>query len=377
MVKFVGRAYPWDVLGDPEFVARARQIGVDSVALAAAYHSTRAATPLHPRRKLVDAAHSALYRPVRETAWAHERLRPEAAQWMSEADPFAAAVEALRREGLAVSAWIVLTHNLAVGAAAPDVTVVNCFDERYLYALCPSQAEVRDYCARLSAEALREVDVDEVALEACGQLGVEHGGSHDKTAGAWSQEAAQLLSICCCAACQTEWSRRGLHPATVVAQLRQAVHGHTRGLPEPVCESTMQTLLECRHAAADALRTQVLTEVRRTAPDVSVTLHAHPDPWAVGAAPGLTATAAGEVDELLVPAWPTTVDSAAVVADTARSGTSVSAYVTALEPVEPTALPAHARRLVDAGAQRLDLYHLGLAPLSRQRLLAQIVEELG
>lgn len=61
-----GHAYPWDVLGDPSFPDRAAASGVSTVAIAAAYHSTRAATPLHPHHQLVDARYAALYRPVRD-----------------------------------------------------------------------------------------------------------------------------------------------------------------------------------------------------------------------------------------------------------------------------------------------------------------------
>ena len=52
--RIVAHAYPWDVLGDPHFVDRARALGVAEISLAASYHSTRAATPLHPAHKVVD-----------------------------------------------------------------------------------------------------------------------------------------------------------------------------------------------------------------------------------------------------------------------------------------------------------------------------------
>ena len=44
-------------------------LGIGEVSLAATYHGTRAATPLHPAHRLVEAPHAALYRPVRESAW--------------------------------------------------------------------------------------------------------------------------------------------------------------------------------------------------------------------------------------------------------------------------------------------------------------------
>ncbi|MGC9669550.1 hypothetical protein ACNTMW_23735 [Planosporangium sp. 12N6] len=363
--RVAGHAYPWDVLGDPAFVDRIAEVGVDTVTLAAAYHSTRAATPLHPRHQVVSADHAALYRPVREAAWTGRRLVPTPATWVDDPDPFATAARVVRDAGVRVAAWIVLTHNTRLGTAHPDLAVVNCFGEPYPYALCPAREEVREYAATLAAEALRDVPVDEVSLEACGQLGLTHLNQHEKTDGAWTAYAQGLLSVCCCAACRDGWRGQGLDPDRTVERLRAAVRAEALG-DQPAGVDGADRLLAARHAATDALRARVLAEVRERAPGVTVTLHAHPDPWATGASPGLTPTAAADVDAVLVPCWPVTPDSADLVARAAATGTPVDAYVTALPPADPDALPAHLDRLRAAGATRLSLYHLGLAPRWRQ-----------
>jgi hypothetical protein len=370
--RVAGHAYPWDVLGDPDFPARVQGLGVGTVALAASYHSARAATPLHPRHQTVLADYAALYRPVRPGAWAGRRLAPKGPLWMVEPDPFGEAVSLLRAGGLRVAAWIVLTHNSRLGAAHPDTCVVNCFGERYPYALCPSHPEVRDYAATLAAEALRDVPVDEVSLEACGQLGLVHQCHHEKSDGAWTPDAVRLLSVCCCAACRSAWRQADLDPDRTVERLRAAVRAEALGEPVAVPEDV--ALLAVRHAATDALRHQVLAAVADAAPGVEVTLHAHPDPWATGASPGLTATAAADVDAVLVPVWPTTPASADLVASTAAVASTVDSYVTVLPPVDPADLPEHARRLRAAGASRLSLYHLGLVPAWRHRALRDLVE---
>jgi hypothetical protein len=377
MVRVAGHAYAWDVLGDPDFVGRVHDLGIGTVTVAAAYHSARAATPLHPAHQVVLADYAALYRPVRPSAWSGRRLVPRSPQWMDEPDPFGASAAILRAAGLRVGAWIVLTHNTGLGTAYPDVAVVNCVGDRYPYALCPSHAEVRSYSATLAGEALRDVPVDEVSLEACGQLGLTHLCHHEKTDDAWTAEANRLLSICCCPACRTAWRAAGVDDSALVAGLRAAVRALAVG-GSPSTVEGLDAVLAHRHAAADALRAEVLAAVRSAAPEAFVTLHGHPDPWATGASPGLTPTAAGDVDAVLVPCWPTTPASADLVARTAAAAaptaSTVDVYVTVLPPADAAALPEHARRLREAGATRLSLYHLGLAPQWRQSLLADLAK---
>jgi hypothetical protein len=151
-------------------------------------------------------------------------------------------------------------------------------------------------------------------------------------------------------------------PAEVVAGLRAA------SLTMPVLDAVLAN----RHANTDALRAGVLAALREQAPGVPVTLHANPDPWSTGPSPGLTPTAAADVDALLVPAWPATEGSADLVRRAAATGRPVDAYVTVLPPADPDALPAHVARLRAAGASRISLYHLGLASPERQKLLAAL-----
>jgi hypothetical protein len=311
-------AYPWDVLGDQGFAERVHASEVDSVTLAASYHTTRAATPNHPSRRVVDVPYAALYRPVSSSVdWG--RLKPLS---FGSGDPFAEAVAVLAAADIKVNAWIVLAHNTRLGLLNPDLTVLNCYGERYPYALCPSWAEVRDHCTSLAVEAVRDVAVDRISLESCGQMGVTHLGCHDKTY--FSAYEAKLLSICCCAAC-------GIDPPLVRGLMQRA-------------EEPPEELLLPRHRATDLLRAQVLDELP---PGVPVTLHANADPWATGPSPGLTPTAASDVDKILLPCWP---------AD-ARILPGAEAYISILPPFSAD----HVTRLIAEGASGLALYHLGLA----------------
>lgn len=356
-MRLTGHAYPWDVLGDPGFVSRTE--GLATVALAAAYHSVRAATPLHPSHQLVEARYAALYRPVRESVWRGRRLRPLAPTWLSTTDSWGEAATVLRSAGLRVSAWVVLTHNTRLGVSFPEVAVVNCFGDRYPYALCPSREEVRSYAATLAAEAAE--GADEVSLEACGQLGLTHFSHHEKTDNAWTPTAQRWLSVCCCDACQQGWSARGLDPSWVLSTLREAVR--TSG-EVPFAEE----LLAVRQESTDLLRAEVLAGL-----EVPVMLHAHPGPWVTGASPGLTPATGPDVAALIVPAWPT--DSASVVEAAVAKGRPVDAYVTVLQTDE--GLTDHARNLAEVGATGLAFYHLGMASSWRQPLIKDMIRAVN
>ncbi|PZG01931.1 hypothetical protein [Micromonospora deserti] len=383
-------AYPWDVLGDAGFADRVIASGADAVRLAVTYHSTRAATPLHPTRRFVEAPHAALYRPVRPSSWAGRRLVPVAAQWTEGPDPAGSATHALGRAGIPVDAWLVLAHNTRLGTAHPDLTVTNCFGESYPYALCPASEEVRDHCATLAAEALHDLPVRGVVLESAGQMGAAHLGCHEKTDDAYPSTALRALSVCCCPGCQRRWQARGLEPGHVQHQLRRAVD-----TDEWVPEAVASELLAVRQDSADELRGQVIAVLRQTVPGASITLAGHPDPWATGSSPGLTPRACAEVDAVQVPCWSVAARTADLVRTVrahaaaappphvappgrAADGSGrplVDAYVTVLPPVDPEALPDHVRRLRAAGADRLSLYHLGLASRRRQPLLAVLAKE--
>lgn len=381
--RVVGYAYPWDVLGDPAFVSRVRALGVTEVALAASYHATRAATPLHPGHLLVEAREAALYRPVRQRAWAGRRLVPLAADWVPGDDPFGAATVRLRAAGIAVTAWIVLAHATHLGTAHPDVAVRNCRGDVYPYALCPSHPEVREYAATLAAEAVRGVPVDGVSLEACGQLGIDHNGTHEKTAGVFPPAARRALSVCCCSRCTAEWARRGQDPDQVTERLSEAVgavlsgtHAADAPMRELVGTRIAELVLAARRDAADALRADVLAAVRQGAPDARITLHGRGDEWATSPDVAVDAAAVDGVDSVLTSCWPTTPASVEALARTRSvlpDEVGLGGYLTVLPPADPDRVVDHAGALLGAGATELHLYHLGLAPPSGQQLLGEIV----
>jgi hypothetical protein len=365
-MRVVGYAYPWDILDAPGFVDRARELEVDEVAVAVSYHSARAATPWSQSGTSVVARHAALYRPVREEAWRDAKLRPAAPDWTSVPDSAGDAVRALNAAGIPAAAWIVLTHNSQLGTEFPQFAVRNCFGESYPWALCPSQPEVQAYAATLTAECLEGLDFASVLLEACGPLGAVHQHQHEKTDGVWSPAVARLLSVCCCTACADGWAESG----AIAEDVRNALRTEVRRLvdsadlaatDDKLPAKLKAAILETRQRGTDQLRRGVLAAIK---PGTRVVLHGALDPWVTGALPGLTPTAADDVDAVVLQNWAPgqgSVDAVAAARRRLPSTVDVGSYITAVAASPVPDIEAYATELAKAGASELHLYHLGLA----------------
>ncbi|WIY01432.1 hypothetical protein QRX60_46665 [Amycolatopsis mongoliensis] len=366
-MKVTGYAYPWDVL-EAGFASRARDLGVDEVAVALSYHSARAATPWSASRTAVVARHAAFYRPVRAEAWEGKRLRPSIPDWVAAQDSGSDAVRVLNEAGIPAAAWIVLTHNSQLGYEHPDVVVRNCFGEAYPWALCPSQPAVREYAATLTAEAVAGLELSSVILEACGPLGAVHQHQHEKTDGVWAPAVARLLSICCCDACAAGWD---LDADTVRAQLVEEVRrlvatGDLGVTADDLPPSVTQALLRTRQRATDELRAAVLASLPA---GVRIVLHGALDPWVTGALPGLTPSAADDVDAVVLFGWAPATGAEAVAAarEALPERVAIGSYITAVAAAPVPDIAAYAGELAKAGAAELHLYHLGLAGPGRWR----------
>jgi hypothetical protein len=368
-MRVTGYAYSWDVL-EPGFVDRARELGVDEVAVAVSYHATRAATPWSAERTAMLAPHSAFYRPVRDQAWG--ALRPAPAGWASP-DSAGDAVRALNAAGIPAAAWLVLTHNSLLGKEHPSLCVRNCFGERYPWALCPSRPQVQEYAATVVAEGLRDLDVASVVLESCGQMGAAHQNHHEKTDAVWSPAVLRLLSVCCCPSCVDD--------PTAVSALRTEVRrlmdaGDLTATADALPPSLTQELLAIRQRGTDQLRHAVLAAVPQ---GIRTVLHGAFDPWVTGALPGLTPTAASEVDAVVLPNWPVTRASvdAVAAANAGLPGTTLGSYITAVAASPVPDIAGYVTGLAKAGATELHLYHLGLAGAARWPDLRTAVEAAG
>ncbi|MGW5048932.1 hypothetical protein [Streptomyces griseoluteus] len=361
--------YPWDVNGDPEAPARIASLGVSQVTLAAAYHSTRALTPRHPRHRIVTAEYAAVLYPPGDV-WTGRDLRPHPAGGWAPGDAFGEAASALVAAGLEVHSWVVLAHNSRLGMEHPDTSVVNAYGDRYPWAPCIAQPRVRAYLTALAAEAAVRPGATGTELESLGWYGLAHLHAHDKTGGVRLGEAGQyLMSLCFCRACREGY---GVDAGELAEGVRAALEPLWRGVGDGGWEyveralgaETAAAARVWRESVARTLQEEAITAVRGAAPEgFRVLLHADPVWYHCGANAGVDpAHILSRADGVVVPCVDG-VHRLAAFAEHAGERTVLAANLTVVSGMggNPARLASDAAHARGEGANELRLYHAGLA----------------
>ncbi|NEB01403.1 hypothetical protein [Streptomyces sp. SID13726] len=364
--------YPWDVNGDPQAADRIAALGVRQATLAAAYHSTRALTPRHPRHRIVTAEHASVLYPT-DARWEGRELRPYAAGDWAPGDAFGEAADALTGAGLDVHTWVVLAHNSRLGAEHPDTSVVNAYGDRYPWAPCIAQPATRAYLVDLAVEAAVRPGAAGTELESLGWYGLQHLHAHDKTGGVPLGDAGMyLMALCFCGTCREGYGEQGVDPDELAAAVRTALEPLWQGAPEDGDWTGVEKLLGASLAAATrawrdeiarTLQETAVRAVRAAAPEgFQILLHADPVTHHVGANPGVDPEHILSVaDGVVVPC----AGGPGLLTPFAR--TRKDAVIAANFPVisqmggSPGTLAADVAAARELGATEVRLYHAGLA----------------
>jgi hypothetical protein len=375
-LRSVGYAYPWDYEGDPAAAERAARLGLDSVALAASYHATRAGTPWHPEHRVVDAQWAACYVPVLESVWRGQRLVPFEPTCTTARDSFTAAQQQLTARGLPVQAWIVLTHNLALGRRHPDLVVRNAFGDAYPYGLCPAAPDVQEYCVTLVEAILNATSVSGIVLESCGPMGFDHAGEHEKTEFAgWDDERRALLSLCFCRACTGRYTVAGIDVDRLTKVVREGVDASS-GTLEETLGSLAPAVAEVRTGIAAELRTLLVGRARAVAPDTRVTLHGSAEPWATGSFATVRPALGDGIDAVVASCWDVAGGAGRIrgLRELVPADVEVGAYLRLdRDWSEGGTTGTRLREYLDAGMRELHLYHLGLLGRAGLQTLQRVV----
>ena len=370
------------------------EFGATGVTVAAAYHRARDLSP-HGSPHLT-IRHDGVHFVPDDDLFEGLRLQPPVQRGANE-HPLRSLRKATSERGVALSGWTVFCHNTTLGEAHPECTTENVFGERGSPAdLCPSHPDVRAYVLALARNVAR-LGVDEVVAESLHFGTFEHGYHHERSFVPLGGIDRFLLGLCFCSFCKEFAKQRGVDAeAARIACHRSLAAVLDGGEPSPDDVTPEGVTIHAGSVLADYVtsRVQSVTElaavVSEAVTDVGSRLAfldgtgafkgyargtpsgplAAADAWQLGVDPE------GLAQQL--PAY----SVLAYASDTTRARDDVAAYRVALgdkpelrvvlRPCLPDTesaahLTAKVAAVVAAGADAVDFYHYGLAPLNDLR----------
>jgi hypothetical protein len=206
-------AYPWDLLSeDPATtVGELADAGIDTVSATPLYHRVHCVMPRNRTRKTFIADASYAYFSPDPNRYRDLALKPEVHPDASERG-YGAVVDAARRQGLGVSAWVIALHYSPHLARYRGLATQNLWGEPNPESVCPSNPDVQGYLAALSSDLLDQFGVDEIELETPHWdvfFNSVHG-IHERIGVAFDPLDVLALSLCFCAACTAGAQQAGV-----------------------------------------------------------------------------------------------------------------------------------------------------------------------
>jgi hypothetical protein len=230
-------AYAWDLAdeGISAVLDRAAGLGLDTLSYAGAYHAGKFLRPHGKSGKVYFPEDGTIY--FRADPARYGRVKPLPSRLIVERDILREAIDAGR---LAVNAWLVLMHNSRLGALFPDLTVKNAFGDGYVYSLCPTHPEAREYAVALCKDVTDAYPVIGLSLETPGFMPYAHGYHHEFALVRQNRWLDNLLGLCFCDHCVRGAREAGIDAEAVQARVRRDVDAYLTGdldFPDDMAEA--------------------------------------------------------------------------------------------------------------------------------------------
>ena len=264
--------YAWDIaeVGGSAFVAEAKAVGLDTVTFAGSYHAGKFLRPKGKGGKVYFPEDGTAY--FRVTPERYREIKPLENGLVKKGDTLKAVCEA----DIAVNAWMVLLHNTRLGTAHPGSTVENAFGDRYIYSLCPSAPESREYAVALCKDVTESYPVIGLCLETPGFLPYQHGFHHEFALLKQNRWLDAQLGLCFCDHCLRGAAQNGIDAAGLKKQVASAVETYLGGeidLPDDMADAVwladvlgeMGAYLRYRCETVTSLVAEIRAAVRKDA----------------------------------------------------------------------------------------------------------------
>ncbi len=380
--------------------------GVGAITLAAVYHEARDVFPHNPLRRVRFMEAGAAYFRPDPALYGDLAIQPRVSRLIEETDVFADVIPAARERGMAVHAWTVYLHTDWVRDGSPEHAESNAFGDPKLTELCPANPHVRQYARALTTDIARQ-GVQTIVAESLHYHPLEHGYHHERYFVALGAVTRFLLGLCFCEHCLAAARLRGCDAAGVQRFARdeiQRVFDGGADDAEALEEAEARALAGGEMAAyLDARAEQVASLAAETTDaagaedtaftfmDASGAIKGYADGLPTGAPAPEIAWRLG-VDLPAVGRACDGIEAIAYAASPERVAADLDAYraclpaagriAAAMRPTAPDCdsaanLTAKLRIARERGAERVDLYHYGFAPLSALDRIREAIDAGG
>jgi hypothetical protein len=219
-------AYPWDLADEGVLAAidRLRSLGIDTLTIAGSYHAGKFLRPHGEGGRVYFPEDGTVYfnaDPAR-----YGTIKPILNSAVHERDVFREAIASSR---IFVHAWLVLLHNSRLGERHRQSTVRNAAGDRYIYSLCPSAPEVRQYAVALCKDITDNYPVAGISVETPGYLPYAHGYHHEFAMVRPNAWLDARLGLCFCEHCIANASAQGIDAEGVRRRTIEEIDSYLSG----------------------------------------------------------------------------------------------------------------------------------------------------
>ncbi len=216
-------AYAWDLIerGIPEVAAEVRDLGLNTLSIAGAYHAGKFLRPRGTGGKTYFPDDGTVY--FRPDPSRYGKIKPIPNPILDAHDVFEELGEA---GGVALNAWMVLLHNTRIGMAHPEATVETAFGDRLVYSLCPANPDARDFAIGLCRDVAERYPVMGLSIETPGFLPSIHGYHHEFNLVKPNRWLDSHLGLCFCEHCRAGAKAGGIDADGLRARVRADVESY-------------------------------------------------------------------------------------------------------------------------------------------------------
>ena len=174
----------------------ANSAGLDTLCIAASYHSGWFVQPHHATRRLRWSESGAAYFHPDEALYSGTCLRPLVAASAAQVNPLRLAADCTKDAGLKLVAWTVGAHNTRLGLAFPHLTQHSAYGDILPHALSLGHDDTRNYLKALVRDIATNYSPHGIQLESFKWHSVRHNHTHERDLTGLSEMEQQLLSLC-------------------------------------------------------------------------------------------------------------------------------------------------------------------------------------